>query len=295
MPSLLAPDFHLGHTLFSGQVFRWDREADSGTGGEVCYGLIENIPVRLEQRGAKVFFASQEGAVSRAQVARFLGLDHPVRKMLKSVSRDALMRDAVARHRGLHIVHSPAFECLLSFICSAYSNIPRIRRSLDLIADRRSKPILFEGRRFVPFPRREDLVSMRESTLRTCGLGYRAPYLQKAFAMADEDFLGEVRDLGYEESQKALMRVPGVGEKVADCALLFGFNEFEAFPVDVWVQRVMQAHYFPGKTATPKEVRVFAKSYFGRYAGYAQQYLFHYARTLGSKHLNSGSCISKTG
>ena len=275
MPTILTEDFHLEHTLFSGQAFRWDKVESEGIGG--CYGLIDNIPVRVEQRGAKLRYDSYE-PLARKRVKRYLGLDHPFSHILDSVSRDTFIETAIEQYQGMRIVRTEPFECLISFICSAFSNIPRIRQSLDQIAKRQSSPVQFHERTFVPFPSREQLLAIDENALRGCGVGYRAPYLQKAITLATKELLENIEDREYKEGKSLLMDIPGVGDKVADCVLLFSFNRFKAFPVDVWIQRIMQTQYFKGRRTTHRQIREFAAGYFGTYAGYAQQYLFQYAR-----------------
>jgi len=272
MPTIITENFDLYQTIFSGQTFRWDRVKDE------CFGLIKNIPIRLLQSGSKLHYESYQDALSKKDIQKFLGLNHPLDRILRSIAHDDLIKKAIAHARGLRVVRSDPFECLISFITSSYSNIPRIRRSLDLIAKRRSSPITFMGRNWIPFPKRTALLNLRENTIRTCGLGYRAPYLKKAFKIADEEFLLSVEKSDYEGGKDLLMQIPGVGEKVADCTLLFGFGSLGAFPVDVWIARVMQHHYFEGEQVTHRKMREFAAEYFGEYAGYAQQYLFHFAR-----------------
>ena len=121
--------------------------------------------------------------------------------------------------------------------------------------------------------------------LESCSLGYRADYIRRAAGKiaSKKDFLKRIKNLSYEDAKKELIKLPGVGDKVADCILLFSLGHHEAFPVDVWIKRIMEQNYFGGKAMPNKKIVAFARDYFGEYAGYAQQFLYHYARNLNEK------------
>src|SRR3989344_3139517 len=270
MATLVAEDFSLDKTLCSGQVFRWQRTPQG------FLGTIEESAVLLAQSGRRLTYSSHDGALKRKTLSRYLGLHHPLKSILSEVSRDARMAEAARTHFGLRVVQAPRLECLVSFILSAYSNIPRITRSLEPMARRKSAAITNAGARCFAFPPMERLMTLRESTLRSCGLGYRAPYVRKAIIAADQGFLQDVTELPYLAARDRLKTLPGVGDKVADCVLLFSFGFLEAFPIDVWMDRVLARYDAKGSYAAKS---AFARDYFGRYAGYAQQYLFHNERT----------------
>jgi N-glycosylase/DNA lyase len=184
------------------------------------------------------------------------------------------------RTSGLALLHQDPWECLISFIVSAFNNIPKVELSLDRLAQQFGEQI---GERTWTFPTAEPLAEAGLRDLRRCALGYRAPYVRdvaRLVAAGDLDLpaLGRVE---YLSARRMLLALPGVGEKVADCVLLFAYGKGEAFPVDVWVKRAVERWYFSGRRKTEREIREFAHQRFGSLAGYAQQHLFHYMRERG--------------
>jgi N-glycosylase/DNA lyase len=185
---------------------------------------------------------------------------------------DGPLRLAVQKHWGLRILRQEPWETLASFIASSTKQIAQIRQIVKLVAQR-----LGQGG---AFPDVETVARAELPVLLGCKLGFRAKYLQSAARMIDS---GQVRlfDLAgweYERALEELQKIPGVGEKIANCALLFGCGFHQAFPVDVWVRRSIKRLYFPRRRATPRQLREFTRSHFGPYAGWAQQYLFYAER-----------------
>ncbi|MBI2142848.1 DNA repair protein [Candidatus Woesearchaeota archaeon] len=218
-------------------------------------------------------------------------MNHSYSKIIKSISRDEKIAAAIRNHYGLRILEQGIWECTASFIISAFSNIPRIRQCIESIAAAFGNCIEFDGFKTFSFPQPQQISDL--SKLKKCGLGYRAKYLfetAKIFSgSGDEYSLRRLRRLGYEKAKEKLLELPGVGSKVADCILLFSCGFYGAFPVDVWVKRAMIGNYSDElskfaaarkpKKVTEKVIAEFARSYFGGYAGYAQQFLYHHART----------------
>jgi N-glycosylase/DNA lyase len=181
----------------------------------------------------------------------------------------------------MRIVRQPAWECIATFITSSMKQVAHIAQISHTLRRRYGAKADWNGRELFAYPAPEALARLKEEDLRACALGYRAKNLLGAARMvaAGEVDLGAVASMDDEAARAELCRLPGVGEKVANCALLFGFERVRAFPIDVWIERVLREIYFPRKRrVTARRLREFSASYFGEYGGYAQQYLFHHAR-----------------
>jgi N-glycosylase/DNA lyase len=269
--SIPASDFDLEATLGCGQVFHWVRE-DAG-----YLGTIGSQPAYLEQRGDFLRINSASAALA----ARYLALDHPLPEIYATFPPDPAMTAALEFCRGLRIIRQPAWECVATFITSSMKQVAHIAQISHTLRRQFGQRIEFGSREVFAYPEPSAIARLEESDLRACALGYRAKNLLGAARMIDsgEVDLSAIARLGDAEARAELCRLPGVGEKVANCALLFGFERVRAFPIDVWIERVLRAVYFPRKRkVTSQRLRDFSASYFGSYGGYAQQYLFHHAR-----------------
>ncbi len=257
--SLRVRDFSLRHTLECGQVFRWRRLED---GGYVV--RRREAEFRVRQEGDRLLF----DGVPAEYVRDFFSLDHDFRAIAASIDRDAWIHAAIKRYWGLRLVRQDPWECTAAFITSIASNIPRITRNLNDIASR----LGFRGQ----FPLAGSMGD--EPTLRGLRLGFRAKYLVDAARLVNAGLLDDAFGLPAAEARETLMVMPGVAEKVADCVLLYAFGHLDAFPVDTWIRKVVRKVYFEDRRVTDGHIRQFAARYFGRYAGYAQQYLYVYSR-----------------
>jgi N-glycosylase/DNA lyase len=272
----LSPDqpFSLDLTLGCGQVFRWDREPD-GT----WMGVVGDHVIRIRQDGRKLVY---EGAPKQF-IRDYFCLDMDLGPILASIDRDPFIHAAIENARGLRLIRQPAWECLVSYTIATNSNIPTIRRRIGEVARRFGREKVVEGRTFYLFPDPSSIACEGQDALSCCKLGYREPYVfRTACAIPDREAWKEaMRELPYEEARRELMLLPGIGPKAADCILLFAFQQYEAFPVDVWIRRIMQQQYLTGpgteKALTHKEydtIRHFARTHFGEYCGYAQECIF---------------------
>lgn len=261
-------DFNLEHTLDSGQIFRYERSKD------FFYIIIGDTVIKIRQAGNLLYYTSSK-KITEERLKQFLGLNDDLPKILLDIDKDKLMNKAIAKYRGLRLIHQEPQECLPSFIASAFSNIPKIKMSLNKMSEKFGKKINFDGKTFYSFPELKDIDDL--AALKACSLGFRA---ERIFALRNLDnrYFDRLRRLSYAEAKKELMNIEGVGSKVADCVLLFSLEHHNAFPTDVWIERVIQRNYLKGKKTNIKMIEEFGKSYFGRYAGYAQQYLFHHIR-----------------
>ena len=266
-----APDFDLEATLGCGQVFHWVRE------GKGWVGAVGDAALYVEQRGGGLLVPA--GREERA--ARYLALDHPLAEMCATFPDDPAMAEAARFCRGMRIVRQPAWECVATFITSSMKQVAHIAQISHTLRRRFGARLECAGRELFAYPTPEALARLSEADLRACALGFRAKNLLCAARMIAEGEvdLAQVAEMDDAAARTELCRLPGVGEKVANCALLFGFERVRAFPIDVWIERVLRELYFKRKRkVTAQRLREFSADYFGPFGGYAQQYLFHHAR-----------------
>ncbi|HSU86303.1 MAG TPA: DNA glycosylase [Chthoniobacterales bacterium] len=274
-----APDFDLALTLDSGQTFHWQ---SLGAG---FVGTIGARAVYVEQRRNAVETRGAPAAV----VARYFALDHPLAEICASFPHDAAMRNAAEFCRGLRIIRQPRWECLATFITSSMKQVAHIRQMSARLRERFGIRLRTCGTHVYAFPDAASLTRVREEELRACGLGYRAKNL---LATAQQVASGEADLVAWErlpddELRTRLCTLPGVGPKVANCVMLFAYERLRAFPIDVWIERVLRQHYFPRRRKlTSGQLRDFAARHFGEHGGYAQQYLFHHARKTTPRRLS---------
>jgi len=268
-----APQFDLRLTLESGQVFHWWPEEGGG-----YRGLIGSTPVRVRQTGDQLWVTP--GA--EALVAHYFALDHDLDAICSTFPQDDPALSAAAAYcRGVRIIRQPLWECLATFLTSSMKQVAHIRQMSHALRQRFGQPVKgWEPLAVYPDPER--LAQASEDELRACGLGYRARHL---LGSAREVACGNVnleaiREMDDTAAMAELCRLPGVGPKIANCVLLFAYERTRAFPIDVWIERVLRETYFARKrNVTARRLKEFAAGYFGPYGGYAQQYLFHYARS----------------
>jgi N-glycosylase/DNA lyase len=283
----LAVPFNLNVTLCCGQVFRWEKKNDW------WYGIVRDQVVKIRQVKAELEFANADEKF----VENYFGLDDDLQEIRDRIGRDEHVRKALREFWGLRVVRQDPWECLISYICATYKNIPAIRHMLLSLSSRFGDKIMLDGMEFFTFPTPEKLADATEKRLAECGLGYRARYvLESSKRIFENNFeLERLRQLPYEQAKKKLCAFSGVGPKVADCVLLFSLGKLEAFPVDRWIERVILNHYveqLPSEimqkllqreglnNSDYAKLNAFGREYFGEYAGYAQEYLYHYERTL---------------
>jgi N-glycosylase/DNA lyase len=278
--------FNLDFSLCCGQVFRCKRI------GDWWYGVSGANVFKVRQYGAELEF----DGVDSEFVTRYFGLNDDLEEISRCIGRDDYIREALRRFEGLRIVRQEPWECLISFICATYKSIAAIEQMLRKLSVKFGQEKTFDGLDFYTFPTADKLAKAGERELLECGLGYRAKYVQETARRIHDGKikLESLKTLPYLEARKRLVEFPGVGLKVADCVLLFSLEKTEAFPVDVWVKRAILNHYanqlpegLAKKLSTHDSLSNgeygklgdFGRRYFGRYAGYAQEYLFHYERT----------------
>jgi N-glycosylase/DNA lyase len=201
------------------------------------------------------------------------------------------MRAAMAALRGLRLLRQEPWECLASFILSSTKQIVQIQQIVGELCRRFGEPLPVPAGHDAEFsfPSPERLAAATESELRACKMGFRAPYLLAAARQvaAGRLDLERLRPLRVEEVRAELLRLRGVGEKIANCVLLFAYGFQSAFPVDVWVMKALRELYFPRRRPNAERLRQFTLTHFGPWAGYAQQYLFCYMRAQAGRGIRS--------
>ena len=229
-------------------------------------------------------------------VRHYFSLDHDLQRIGREIGKDNHVKAALKQFWGLRLIRQEPWECLISFICATYKSVAAIRQMLFRVAMRFGEKTVYEGNEFYAFPTPERLARATLQDLEGCGLGYRSKYVQETSKRihGDKYDLGTLRKMPYEQAKRELCQFPGVGSKVADCVLLFSLGRLDAFPVDVRVKRMILRNYsehFPEvfvkrlakeesfSSSEYERICWFGRSYFGRYAGYAQEYLYHYERT----------------
>ena len=265
--------FDLAESLESGQAHRWRRLGDGRYSGVLGGRLLH-----LHQSPAGLEYQVTGDSSVDDLLRAYFRLDDDIEAIYSEICRDRRVAAMVAQYPGLRILRQEPWECTVAFICSATSNIPRIHQNMEAMADGLGEPLELNGEVRRTFPSAERLASAGEGFLRELGLGFRAPYVVAAAERVcrGELDLDELIRLPYPETKGRLMDCYGIGAKIADCIAVFSLEKLEAFPVDVWVRRALAEWYFPMQKKPPDRAMVeWAQAYFGRYAGYSQQYLFH--------------------
>jgi N-glycosylase/DNA lyase len=277
-----APDFDLEKTLNSGQVFHWQKTGDG------FVGAIGDRALYLEQRGEflKIRFGGppkppREPRVLPGIVGRYFALDHPLAEICDSFPKDSVMNAARDFCRGLRIIRQPKWECLATFICSSMKQVTHIRQISLALRKRFGEQRRIGDQLVYTFASPRRLAQASEKELLECKLGYRAKNLRGTARLVSsgQANLEAWSTLSDADLRKQLCALPGVGPKIANCVMLFAYERLRAFPIDVWIERVLKQHYFsPRKKMSAQRLRQFSETYFGEHGGYAQQYLFHHAR-----------------
>jgi len=270
-------DYDLAATLDSGQVFRWERM------GEAWEGVLGGDWFRIACHAGHLEVLAATPHPDWDRLRDFLAVDDDLTSICGAFPREAPMEAAVTACRGLRLLRQDPWECLASFLLSSTKQIVQIRQCVDLLCRRFGDPVPVPSGRPLAhrFPEPERLARAGESALRECKLGFRARYLAgTARLVSGGGFdLDSLRLRSTAEAREALMSLPGVGRKIADCVLLFAYRRQDAFPVDVWILRALQGLYFPKRRPRRRTLMRFVETHFGPFAGYAQQYLFHHVRT----------------
>ena len=267
------------NSINSGQVFLWEKQ------GSDWYGID----------GQDVLKINKNGVIKSIRNLKtdFFRKNDNMQEIIKSISKDKTVKKAVKEYEGLRLFRQDPFQCLISFIISSNSNIQKIKNSLEKIAKKFGKKVKIQNKEFFLFPEPEKIAKATIDEIKSCGVGYRAPFIKEAAKMVilkkiDFEYL---KKCDYHEAKKNICLVPGIGNKVADCIMLFSLNKLESFPLDTWMIKILEKYYskefkIETKTITQKQYELLHEkivNYFGPYCGYAQQYLFKMEREKNDK------------
>ena len=272
----------LESTLFSGQVFRW-RKRESWYEG-VVFGQI--VRVREVEGGMAFETADDDVDLTASRLRDYFSLDVDLAEVYSALSRDRGLREALDRYRGMRVLRQDPWETTLSFLCAQNSNVLRITRNIEDMCRSFGRAMSFGGHTRHAYPTPEALAGAGEGALRDLGLGYRARYIVAAAerVAGGEIDLRALRNASYDGALDALMALDGVGDKVANCIMLFCMDKPQAFPVDTHIMQVLRERYPEAEevhSSDIRRVRAWAQEYFAPYAGYANHYLFHSRRVEG--------------
>ena len=267
------------NSINSGQVFLWEKQ------GSDWYGID----------GQDVLKINKNGVIKSIRNLKtdFFRKNDNMQEIIKSISKDKTVKKAVKEYEGLRLFRQDPFQCLISFIISSNSNIQKIKSSLEKITKKFGKKVKIQNKEFFLFPEPEKMAKATIDEIKSCGVGYRAPFIKEAAKMVilkkiDFEYL---KKCDYHEAKKNICLVPGIGNKVADCIMLFSLNKLESFPLDTWMIKILEKYYskefkIETKTITQKQYELLHEkivNYFGPYCGYAQQYLFKMEREKNDK------------
>ena len=266
MSKIMVKDFNLEYTLECGQIFRINR-VDGW-----YYVIAQDKLFKINQVENEIEFHG----VDKEFVIHFFSLNENLSKILKEINKDKYIKKSIDKYRGLRIIKQDPWECLISFICSSASNIPRIKSKLKALSEGFGKNISLDGVCDYAFPTSGNINNYKK--ILNAKTGFRARYIFEANNSVNSTNLNSLRKQSYINAKNELKKINGVGDKIADCILLFSLGFNQAFPVDTWIKKTMQLLYFDNNTVSNEKIREFGLDYFGTYAGYAQQYLFMFAR-----------------
>ncbi len=264
----------IDNSINSGQVFLWKKIKKN------WYGID----------GQNILKINQGGEIESIQNTKtdFFRKNDDIQKIIKSISKDKTVKKAIRQYEGLRLFNQDPFQCMISFIISSNSNIQKIKNSLEKISKKFGTKLMVQNEEFYLFPRPEKIAKASINEIKTCGVGYRAPFIKEAAKMVTSKKINfeYLKNSDYNETKRNLRLIPGVGNKVADCIMLFSLNKLDAFPLDTWMIKILEKYYsnefhIETKTITEKQYEILHKKivdYFGQYCGYAQQFLFKMER-----------------
>jgi N-glycosylase/DNA lyase len=274
MQTIRAEHFSLADTIECGQTFSWIREGEGYINADI--GQV----VYVEQHGNKLHYDTSDRSIDLRKLFR---LDDPLPQIQEEIAKDKIMRESIAFAPGLRLVSDEFFPCLISFILSIQSNIPRMHGCMHSLRQKYGPIYEFRNKTFYGFPSPEQLSRASETDLKELMFGWRSSFIVRTTGsiLSGKVNPQELVNLPYAEAHRRLKSLHGVGDKVADCVCLFSLGHLEAFPIDVWIEKVINQHYdilkVSGESYSKKSLA--AREYFGRYAGYAQEYLYNYVRS----------------
>lgn len=277
-------NFELAHIFECGQCFRWNKQKNGNYIG-VAFGRV--IEVEKQKEDVIIYNTSEEDF--KNIWSYYFDLYRDYSDIKSELSKDSILEKSVEFGHGIRLLRQDPFELIVSFIISANNRIPMIKKAIEKISAKYGDELEYKGQKYFAFPTIEQLSKATEEDLEKCGTGFRAKYIKNTVdkiynnTTNKDDEYDEKFDINWIKEQeddichKELQKYMGIGPKVADCIMLFSMQKYSAFPVDVWVKRAM--HYFYlAPDVSLKKIREFGIDKFGELSGFAQQYLFYYAR-----------------
>ena len=262
------------NSINSGQVFLWRKNK------EFWYGVNGQDVLQVDKNG-------KIKSLRNHKIDFFRNKDN-FDEIVKSISKDKMVKNAVKKYPGLRIIKQDPFQCLISFITSSNSNIQKIKTNLENISQKFGEKVEYKNQEFFLFPDAKMLSKASITEIKNCGVGYRAKFIKEASKIFSEEeiTIDDLKSSSYFDAKKKIRIIPGIGNKVADCILLFSLDKLESFPLDRWMIRILEKYYtkkfqIDTKTITEKQYDILHEKivdYFGPYAGYAQQFLFKMER-----------------
>ena len=272
--------FELADVFECGQCFRWNKEENGS-----YTGVFHKNVINVEKNGDVITFKGVcEGNIEKV-CTQYFDLERDYSKIRNELSKiDDNLKNSIEYGKGIRILNQDLWETIISFIISANNNIPRIKLIIDRLSKSYGQKIEWDGKEYYTFPTAEELKNVKVEDFRKLGLGFRDIRLYETTKMVlnKEVDLDNLKNMSTEKAREELLKLSGVGPKVADCILLFSdLKRFDVFPIDVWVRRVMNELYIKKEDetkVTKKEIQAIADSKFGNLQGLAQQYLFYWKR-----------------
>lgn len=265
---------NLENTINSGQVFLWTKQK------EFWYGINGQDILKINGLG-------KISSYSNRRYDFFRDSDN-MEEIIKSISKDKTTKIAVKKYLGLRLIRQDPFQCFISFIVSSNSNIQKIKSSLEKITIKFGEKIQWNNKEFYLFPEPKKIANATIQEIQNCGVGYRAKFIIDAAKMVESEQIDfeYLKKSSYQDAKEMILTVPGIGNKVADCILLFSLDKLESFPLDRWMIRILKKYYLEKfeletKSITEKQYNTLHEKivkHFGPYAGYAQQFLFKMER-----------------
>lgn len=277
-------NFELAHIFECGQCFRWNKQENGNYIG-VAFGKV----IEVEKRENDVIIYNTTEEDFKNIWVNYFDLYRDYSEIKNILSKDPLLEKSVQFGNGIRLLRQDPFELIVSFIISANNRIPMIKRAIEKISIQWGNNIQYKGKKYYTFPSLEQISAASEEELEKCGIGFRAKYIKDTVSKIYLNKIGSsneynekydiswIREQDDNECHKELQKFMGIGPKVADCIMLFSMQKYSAFPVDVWVKRAMQ-HFYLAPDVSLKKIREFAVNKFDKLSGFAQQYLFYYAR-----------------
>lgn len=260
--------FSLDQTFLCGQCFRWEK-ADDGT----FYGVVANHAVKMYYHDPKTIYVESSNP-DLVYWSHYLNFSNDYNVIEEKLWNDEKLRPCIETGRGIRILRQDLWETIISFIISANNNIPRIKKIISALCENFGEEIHFDGKTFFGFPSPEVLASLTTEDLAPIRAGFRDKYILDAAkrVASGEINLDDIKKMTDKDAKSTLMKIKGVGNKVADCILLFALGRYKTFPQDVWIKRILNDLYGVGE----KDIPAFVENTFGNYGGIAQQYLYYY-------------------